>query len=768
MIIKVNYTVSDVYMSTSISPVYIKVVYSGTSGGGGTWGSITGTLSNQTDLQAALDDKVPYTGATANVNLGEFQLATGQVSFDQTPTGTAGVGVMRWNDSDGTVDLGLKGGNVTLQVGQEQLIRVVNKTGSNLLESQYKVCRVRTQAEGGAQGQRLAVVLAQANNKANHSGVLGIVTENIDNNQQGFITNFGNVQSVNTTGSLQGETWADGDVLWLSETFAGGLTNIEPTTHPVQIGYVVYAHVNNGKIFVSLEEGVDELKELHDVAASTPTNNDALIYESATSLWKNKTIASALGYTPVPPSRTLTINGTAYDLSADRSWTISSDNIYTANGTLTSARTLTSGGFPLTFTGSNTAATAIARGLNLTHTLVASANSDVLVGLDINPTFTNGAFSNVANIGLRVSNSYLVVAGDYFPGTILPAKGLVFEASGGSARISSRFTSAAAALTISSSALTISSGATINGSLQVGGTDNNFFQFSKVYYTVPTGGIFASFGRNLSAANDMVLYANTGRSLFLSADNIRFTNANEVTERMRLTSAGRLLLGTTTESTFLLDVNGTARATELHIAGTNTYSIANGTNPAGNANSILFKTASTTLMSINSTGLTTFSGVDAFLSVVDRSGGAANSMGFYANQNTANLYSQSLLKNILSVGTTNGRITLGITNYNYNGNTSVDGKVNIIGEGSTSATNSLLIRNSSATLLLGVSDNGNVAFGNFTSGAVADISGSTSARASLRIRSGSAPTSPNDGDIWFDGTDLKMRIGGVTKTFTLI
>jgi hypothetical protein len=52
--------------------------------------------------------------------------------------------------------------------------------------------------------------------------------------------------------------------------------------------------------------------------------------------------------------------------------------------------------------------------------------------------------------------------------------------------------------------------------------------------------------------------------------------------------------------------------------------------------------------------------------------------------------------------------------------------------------------------------------------AILDISASVTARASLRIRSGTAPTTPNDGDIWFDGTDLKMRIGGVTKTFTLV
>jgi len=35
-------------------------------------------------------------------------------------------------------------------------------------------------------------------------------------------------------------------------------------------------------------------------------------------------VTTALGYTPVPDTRTLTINGTSYDLTADRSWTVSS------------------------------------------------------------------------------------------------------------------------------------------------------------------------------------------------------------------------------------------------------------------------------------------------------------------------------------------------------------------------------------------------------------------------------------------------------------
>jgi hypothetical protein len=48
------------------------------------------------------------------------------------------------------------------------------------------------------------------------------------------------------------------------------------------------------------------------------------------------------------------------------------------------------------------------------------------------------------------------------------------------------------------------------------------------------------------------------------------------------------------------------------------------------------------------------------------------------------------------------------------------------------------------------------------------LGAATTSKASLRIPSGTAPTSPVDGDIWFDGTNIKMRVGAVTKTFTLI
>ena len=207
-------------------------------------------------------------------------------------SGSAAASRLVWNDTDGTLDLGLKGGNVTLQLGQEQVVRVVNKTGANLLESQYKVARIRRVDEGGAQGQRLAIVLAQANNDANSVDTLGIVTENINDNEEGFITNSGLVRGINTTGTLQGETWTDGDVLYLSPTTPGALTTTKPQApdHTVIMGYVVYAHSNNGKIFVKVDNGY-EIDELHNVRITTGslTAGQLLVRSgsNATGVWVN-------------------------------------------------------------------------------------------------------------------------------------------------------------------------------------------------------------------------------------------------------------------------------------------------------------------------------------------------------------------------------------------------------------------------------------------------------------------------------------------------
>lgn len=262
----------------------------------------------------------------SGTSTGPFVVSTGitsdYIQFNTGATTTASIGRLRWNDADGTVDLGLKGGNVNLQIGQEQIVRAVNKTGANLLQSEYKVVYVT-----GATGQRLTVRNAQANSEVTSSTSLGVVTENIDNNQEGFITTFGRVRNINTTGSLQGETWNDGDILYLSPTVAGGITNVRPTApnHKVTIGYVEYAHANHGHIFVKIDNGY-EIGELHDVRITGTTANQSFLnWNSSQQVWQPTQIIQGVhnpimfSGSPVPYSHSFGANApTTVGHSANR------------------------------------------------------------------------------------------------------------------------------------------------------------------------------------------------------------------------------------------------------------------------------------------------------------------------------------------------------------------------------------------------------------------------------------------------------------------
>jgi nitrogen fixation protein len=321
----------------------------------------------------ALTGYVPYTGATTNVDLGEYELKAGQLTLDVSPTGTAAVGTTRWNNTIGSSETTLKGGNVILKNGVDLVARVVNKVSPNttLTKAAYQAVRV-----SGAQGQRLAVAFAQANNDNNSADTIGLVTETIATNQEGFIITVGQLEGVNTTGSLQGENWTDGDVLYLSPTTPGAITNVKPIApqHLVIIGYVEYAHQNNGKIYVKVMNGW-ELGELHDVTTAGATNGQVLKYNGT--IWEPSSdtgITSLNSLTATSQSFAVGTSGTDFAISSSTSthtfnlptassgvrgalssadWTTFNNkpsvNIYTGNGTLTGNRTVTMGSYTLTF-----------------------------------------------------------------------------------------------------------------------------------------------------------------------------------------------------------------------------------------------------------------------------------------------------------------------------------------------------------------------------------------------------------------------------------
>jgi hypothetical protein len=286
-------------------------------------------------LDTDLAGYVPYTGATTDVDLGTHNLTADHIALNVNPSGAGFVvGATQWNNTIGSSQTLLKGGNVTLKNGVDLVARIVNKVTPNttLTKASYQAVRV-----SGATGGRLSVELARADSDINSADTIGLVCETIATNQEGFILTVGQLLDVNTTGSLQGETWADGDVLYLSPTTAGRITKVKPTGagHIVVIGYVEYAHAVNGSIYVKVMNGW-ELDELHDVDISNVQNGQWLTYNSGSGTWKNTSVFNysvnfkdviqhevilpyawkiqSVGSNPSGVTLTIELNGSAYSL----------------------------------------------------------------------------------------------------------------------------------------------------------------------------------------------------------------------------------------------------------------------------------------------------------------------------------------------------------------------------------------------------------------------------------------------------------------------
>jgi hypothetical protein len=245
--------------------------------------TVASLIQNGTGITWAYNDTLRTLTPTITIATADGGV---QGDFMQLNTGANeanAVAKIYWNSSEGTADLGLLGGQVILPIGQKQVARVLNNSGSIFNKSAYQVVKITA-----AQGQRLAVGLAQANNDANSTDTLGLVAENIANNQEGFITTSGLITGVDTTGDLQLEDWNDGDILYLSPTTPGAITKVKPIApqHSVIVGFVVYAHKTQGKIYVKVDNGY-ELDELHNVRITAVADNNILQYNSALAVWEN-------------------------------------------------------------------------------------------------------------------------------------------------------------------------------------------------------------------------------------------------------------------------------------------------------------------------------------------------------------------------------------------------------------------------------------------------------------------------------------------------
>jgi hypothetical protein len=136
--------------------------------------------------------------------------------------------------------------DVTVNLGQESLIRIYNGLG-------YQINNGQVLHITGATAGVPTVALANASKLGTAftdslAQTSGVATHDIPSGEYGFMTNFGIVRDLNTTGFTAGQE------IFLSDTIDGAFTNdpdsIEYTSRISTIGYCLESSPTNGKILV--------------------------------------------------------------------------------------------------------------------------------------------------------------------------------------------------------------------------------------------------------------------------------------------------------------------------------------------------------------------------------------------------------------------------------------------------------------------------------------------------------------------------------------
>jgi hypothetical protein len=236
-----------------------------------------GSASGAFDIGIKREGIEIVTVKSTGVDLYDNRLDVGSIQYKLDTSQISGEGKVAWNDTHGTLEVGLKGGNVTHRMGQSSFVYVKHADNSGLTKGNiiYPV---------GSNGVNKTVRLALANTESTSSNTFAVVAENASGGGKAFSVTYGNIEGLDTSDLTEGAA------IYLSTTVAGGFTSTQPSApnHIVLIGFCIRSHANLGVIFVKIQNGF-ELDEIHNVGISSLANNNLLAYESSTSLWKNKT-----------------------------------------------------------------------------------------------------------------------------------------------------------------------------------------------------------------------------------------------------------------------------------------------------------------------------------------------------------------------------------------------------------------------------------------------------------------------------------------------
>jgi hypothetical protein len=259
------------------------------------------------------------------------------LKFDTTPagfpTGAAANGTLYWDDADGIKTLNLvmeDSGGVIQQIGEETYYRI--KADAAITDGQVVMFTGTVGSSGALKGAPATGLTATQNEY-----VMGIATQDIALNGWGYVTWFGLVRGLDTSGGA--EAWVDGQILYYNPAVPGGLTKTVPTApNPkVIVASVVRAAATNGSLFVRPTFGSALGSTDSNVEITGLANGDLLQYNSSQARWENASASAVIAGTATAPA-TKTANFTV--ISGEK-WLINNKSGSSCTVTLPSASTHT-------------------------------------------------------------------------------------------------------------------------------------------------------------------------------------------------------------------------------------------------------------------------------------------------------------------------------------------------------------------------------------------------------------------------------------------
>lgn len=252
-----------------------------------TFAAENGIILNAT---ASVDRLTVSTNATWNNTASAIVMRDGggafnisRINFDLTASVSPTTGQLFWNFEEGTLDLGMNG-NVVQSIGMEfYMPPTKNDSGVEIPNGAFVMAT-------GAQGDRITIAKAITNGTIDPEYMIGVATETIANgSENGLVTTNGIVRDINTA------SYAVGTLLYPDPSIAGGLTDVEPIAPNIRtpIAIVLRQHENTGRIYVRMVNS-HLLEETHNIKVISASDNDIIAYNSASSIWFNQNLATAI------------------------------------------------------------------------------------------------------------------------------------------------------------------------------------------------------------------------------------------------------------------------------------------------------------------------------------------------------------------------------------------------------------------------------------------------------------------------------------------